>query len=1702
MSSINSAFPHVSIKSTFNTDLSFSVFSPTQSSPHYLKRSRFSTTKMVTQVSVGIFLFTIFVVRSEIYLDNTEDGLNIQFYDCVRLQSLHYCRRPKDPINLKRDNDTHLCEKNDGRERRFSELRLNNISANTILHQWRSTLERAERYARYLTDSNQADQSICQCLKRGSFGKNCEYQLPVGQTFEETLEWQLDMRRSDSQNVQIYGDIVCYDTLKCNSGLLCLDWREICDGIQHCLDGRDEENCDLLEMNECDSEEEYRCENGMCIPQEFFLDGEFDCLDWSDEILFKNDDDCSLESVSSECDDHLCPSNHWSCGDGQCIEDRLRFQRLSMDVTCHSGRDQYFLCETHLSFRQWTLLNGRCLRDDQYQPSLVTNRSNDERCTYLVKCLLSRDLEMNCSCHQRPECVEELDRVCRPSSIFYPREAVITPFTFFLYNRRRDWRNKRPDWIMINGTVRCRGMSVRVRNKIIPFDINWNERQIIEEHFCRPFLSNISSSNTISISNEHFNLNESLDRCGEWKAYSSSTRIRDGLKNCLNGKDEEEQTEIEIEKTCVRVRRHRFHCSQDQSTCLSVTRLGMGLENCRNGFDELFFGVGRTISSIGCNDQRQDECFLLRQYISESSTSRRSIDVQRRSKMLFRSHCDTFSDLLGEEDEDLHQCQNGWVCPKDQKRCRTGQCVERSWIDDDEWDCPDAEDEHDGLNWITRSTLQRASEYNLTGRSFFVPSTCPFQSHPFLCLSSEAIQQGFSCFNLSQIGNGRIDCLGGLDEQNTLQHCSSTPSSSSSILGPNFFCSSTQTCIPFYFHCWTDEYRCPNRSDDQFWCDRERRPSNCSDLNDFVCFDGRCLKGGRCNRLYQCPFFEDEYMCDYPSSLSKGLVAFRKLKRLSRRRKPSILVLSLYPSDVNITQFSSESSLIISTVPPPITPLVNPPLSYVSPYWCNRGLGILLTTNHRSVVCFCPPPYYGDFCQFHTDRLSVLLHLDLSQSIFVDHNNRKDLLQLLVLFLFDNDKVLMIEQFRLHPFKEINSLLNNEKKRKLISHFLYPRSSTFLHQRRERFVNRSSLLTSPSPFSVRIELYQISLDERPSIMAVWKYPLSFSHLPVSRLAKVLRFSPSATDHANPCSSRPCRHPNEECHPLMNDRSEYLCLCRSNFTGENCSREDQQCRQDYCSMGSLCQPNSRSLLQDDSSSPFCLCPLNRFSRQCSIKHDGCLSSPCRHNGSCFPDLQSDRVICLCLKEYFGSHCQWKRTSIHLSLSTDLDYRGVVLQVLQIDLSSLELILLEQRVFLQLPSKMDYYHLDQSLITGIVLSKVYSSDQVHFPDVHLLSVYQHVSFLHGTVKMSLANRCEHRRTFSNGNSSSFLSIISVSMFFFRVLETSPIRYHQLCMTDPSRLCFRDDVYLCICGKNHSRVECFNYDDELDRCSNCRSNGRCLQGNSPQSNDFVCLCSECHSGRHCQFNTKSFSFTLDQLFSPDLLSVNRRRTMSLLIFFPILGFFLAIPSNLFSFFTLRRRSCLRQGVGHYLLAISLVNQFSLALLAARLVHLSVIVAISRSSSPWIDDFFCKLLTYLLTCSTRVGPWLSSFVALERVYSVVFFNRHWFKQPHIARSLILFTILVILLSAFYELVFVKSFASMENGNSTMCVIEYSSSDQSMWILIHQIVSVSHFLFPLLINLCSTLTIMGVVVTNKMNIRVTAHCKCLFYTAEYHTFK
>lgn len=272
-------------------------------------------------------------------------------------------------------------------------------------------------------------------------------------------------------------------------------------------------------------------------------------------------------------------------------------------------------------------------------------------------------------------------------------------------------------------------------------------------------------------------------------------------------------------------------------------------------------------------------------------------------------------------------------------------------------------------------------------------------------------------------------------------------------------------------------------------------------------------------------------------------------------------------------------------------------------------------------------------------------------------------------------------------------------------------------------------------------------------------------------------------------------------------------------------------------------------------------------------------------------------------------------------------------------------------------------------------------------------------------------------------------------------------------------------------------------------CLAGGRCLKGNQLQSNDFVCLCPPCYSGTSCQFNSNSFTFTLDQLFFTDLRSAKQKIIMSVLIIGSLLMYIIALPNNLFALLTFRCRKCLHNSVGYYLYYMCIINQINIGLLVARIIHLSVAIT-GLQTHPILDNVICKVLSYLLSCSTRMTYWLASLVALERVYTAVFLRQRWLQRPHIARRFIASAFFLILLSGAYELVFVRAFSGMNDDNGTICVIDFPMIHRSMWMLIHQIVSIINSILPVLINIFCTVTIIYVIIEKKMNIRASSKSK------------
>jgi hypothetical protein len=230
-------------------------------------------------MSISLTILLSSRTQEHILLYQTENSEPAEHFDCIfhtmQEETIPYCRKlNSEGWYVNRSYST--CQ-NDAEEWTYERLYKMNISPSEVL-KWSSSVQKADNYAKFYFDQNKnedlGNDSICNCTQSSTFGKYCEYQLTHEvDSFEDAITAQLYQKATDIFSIQRNGNILCYDTLvTCNFGLLCLDWRNICDGQQDCLEGIDENNCEMLEFNECD-EGEYRCTNGMCIPEEYWLDG-------------------------------------------------------------------------------------------------------------------------------------------------------------------------------------------------------------------------------------------------------------------------------------------------------------------------------------------------------------------------------------------------------------------------------------------------------------------------------------------------------------------------------------------------------------------------------------------------------------------------------------------------------------------------------------------------------------------------------------------------------------------------------------------------------------------------------------------------------------------------------------------------------------------------------------------------------------------------------------------------------------------------------------------------------------------------------------------------------------------------------------------------------------------------------------------------------------------------------------------------------------------------------------------------------------------------------------------------------------------------------------------------------------------------------------------------------------------------------------
>ena len=745
---------------------------------------------------------------------------------------------------------------------------------------------------------------------------------------------------------------------------------------------------------------------------------------------------------------------------------------------------------------------------------------------------------------------------------------------------------------------------------------------------------------------------------------------------------------------------------------------------------------------------------------------------------------------------------------------------------------------------------------------------------------------------------------------------------------------------------------------------------------------------------------------------------------------------------------------------------------------CGRGVAIK-TNNQNQFECFCPPSLYGEFCQYFSDRITIITSLDNIPTELIEESST-NIIKIVALLLSSNDNDII----DYHIF-HLPLILSKELNKKFRFNLIH---------RRPKIVSNS--------YKIRFEGYNLYTNSSIQFLATWEYPIEFPFLPSYRLVKILRFEKQLSSESICQRNNRCLH-NSTCHPIMNEinnTDRYYCHCNNLTFGKHCEHYQQSLT---CSKHSLIRHLS-------SKKSICLCSIHQFGPTCHLNHT-CVNNTniCGgiHRGKCYPNPDNiiQDYICICKKQYFGNHCERDSAMVLINFTNfsfvqvPINYiMSSIIQLYDVHHETLEIIIRQKYVYQGLPPSITKVYHNDFYLPMFGLIKLYHKQNLNDnyvanleqPDYFLLYVIlKDIWRMNITSVMNQTNYCPSisylsERTFIFSNESNRTRII--------------FKYHLLCDKPYSLLCFQDEHFFCLCD-NSSRAECSQYNSKADQCivrNRCRVDGQCIQGDLENRRDFLCLCPRCYYGSICQYNTQLFSFTLETLLTNDLYSssiVIQQLFFCLSIIIPLIVLIIGGINNICCFFTFNRSKPLLVGTGHLLGTVSIINQFTLFMLLLKFLHLTLSIK-GFMINAVMNTIFCKVFSYFLVCFHRMSYWLMSMIAIERVYVTWFLTGTWLNNPRITKRIIASIIISTMVCDIHELIYYQSIddPKSENSNySTWCVTSYPSAVS----IYNQFNIILNYIVPFVINFLSTIIIIIIITRKRVQVSTRNSDRLTFRT-------
>ena len=302
-----------------------------------------------------------------------------------------------------------------------------------------------------------------------------------------------------------------------------------------------------------------------------------------------------------------------------------------------------------------------------------------------------------------------------------------------------------------------------------------------------------------------------------------------------------------------------------------------------------------------------------------------------------------------------------------------------------------------------------------------------------------------------------------------------------------------------------------------------------------------------------------------------------------------------------------------------------------------------------------------------------------------------------------------------------------------------------------------------------------------------------------------------------------------------------------------------------------------------------------------------------------------------------------------------------------------------------------------------------------------------------------------------------------------------YHTPCEQHANLSCFYDAEHLCKCHPSH-HVTCVLFEHKKthicqDDAGNCENGGQCFRDDPKCPTISACLCLDCFYGSKCQFSTRGFSLSLDNILGYQIRPERNFSSQLFVIRFSVIligvMFVVGVINGPFSTLVFFSREAQKVGCGLYLLTTSFLSIVIMIMLAFKFTFL-LLTQMSLITHMTVLRIQCGSTDFILQTCLSVNDWLNACVGIERATTVIQGTRFdQSKSKQIAKRILIFIWLMTILSNLHDPIY-RRLIRDDGERRIWCIVRYPSAIHTY----NSVIQILHLLVSFICNIASAVLI------------------------------